>query len=75
MIFETKSGPVVLEAKVIVDCTGDGDTCLCRHHMKWVEEDSLTQPMTLLLMKIFRAAFEEYVRQNPDQEWCKGFRH
>jgi len=71
VIFETKSGPVVLEAKVIVDCTGDGDIAAYAGAPYEVgrEEDSLTQPMTLLfLMKNFqRAAFEEYVRQNPDQ--------
>lgn len=70
VVFETKSGPVVVEAKVIVDCTGDGDVAFYAGAPYEVgREDGAVQPMTLLFtMKGFqRADFERYVKQHPGQ--------
>lgn len=72
VIFETKSGPVVIKAKVVIDCTGDADIaafagapfCVGR------DEDGLVQPMTLifLMAEFNKAVFEGYVKAHPD-EW------
>jgi 2-polyprenyl-6-methoxyphenol hydroxylase-like FAD-dependent oxidoreductase len=71
VLFETKSGPVAIEAKVIVDCTGDGDIAAYAGAPYEIgrKEDRLTQPMTLLfLLKCFQPdQFREYVKQNPNQ--------
>ncbi len=71
VVFETKSGPVVVEARVIVDCTGDGDVAAYAGVPYEIgrEEDGLVQPMTLMFrMEGFkRARFAEYVREHPDQ--------
>ena len=71
VIFETKSGPVVIEAATIVDCTGDGDIAAAAgcDYAVGREEDGLTQPMTLMfrLARFKRPEFIEYVRQNPTQ--------
>ena len=71
VVFETKSGPVVLRAKVIVDCTGDGDVaalagCAFEYGRK---EDGLVQPMSLMfLMAQFEAAaLDGYCRTHPGQ--------
>lgn len=71
VVFESKSGPVVLRAKAVVDCTGDGDVAaragapfeIGRH------PDGLVQPMTLYfrMVQFQRAAFENYVHSHPDQ--------
>lgn len=71
VVFETKSGPIVIHARAIVDCTGDGDVAaqagapfdLGR------QEDRLVQPMTLMfrMAEFERAAFEAYVKKHPDQ--------
>lgn len=71
VVFETKSGPLVVRARVVIDCTGDGDIAargdapfeIGRH-------DGLTQPMTLMfrVVDFQRAAFEAYVRSHPG-EW------
>ena len=71
VILETKSGPVVLFAKVIVDCTGDGDIAAwsgAQYEIGRVE-DGLVQPMTLMfrVVDFQRNGFHGYVRQHPDQ--------
>ncbi len=76
VVFETKSGPVVIGATAVVDCTGDGDVAA------WAgapfqlgrEEDGLVQPMSLLfrMLEFERAAFEAYERAHPDQ-WRGDF--
>lgn len=71
VVFETKSGPVVIEAEVIVDGTGDGDVAAqagCAYEVGR-EEDGLTQPMTLMFrMARFRhGEFADFVRANPTQ--------
>jgi hypothetical protein len=71
VVFETKSGPVVVRARTIVDCTGDGDVAAragARYEIGR-ERDGLVQPMTLMfrMVEFQRAAFEAYVREHPDQ--------
>lgn len=72
VVFETKSGPVVVRAQVVVDCTGDGDVAAFAGAPFEVgrEADGLVQPMTLMfLMSGFaRSKFESYVKQHPE-EW------
>jgi glycine/D-amino acid oxidase-like deaminating enzyme len=71
VVFETKSGPVVLDADVVVDATGDGDLAAAAGAPYEVgrPEDGLTQPMTLMFrMGSFdRDEFARYVEQHPDQ--------
>lgn len=71
VIFETKSGPVLIEADVIVDCTGDGDIAAaagCEYEVGR-EEDGLVQPVTLMIRMVGfeHALFADYVRTHPDQ--------
>jgi hypothetical protein len=71
VVFETKSGPVVIHARVVVDCTGDGDIAASAGAPFEVgrQEDRLVQPMTLMfrMVEFERAAFETYVKEHPDQ--------
>jgi len=71
VIFETKSGPVVVRAHTIIDCTGDGDIAAFAGARFEVgrKEDGLVQPMTLMfrLAEFERTAFDEYIRAHPDQ--------
>lgn len=71
VVFETKSGPVVIEAKAIVDCTGDGDIAALAGASYEIgrDGDGLVQPMTLMFRMVGfeRPAFAEYVRENPTQ--------
>jgi len=71
VIFETKSGPLAIRAKVIVDCTGDGDVAVqAGAPCEIGRADGLAQPMTLMfrVTEFRRAAFDRYVRDNP-KEW------
>jgi hypothetical protein len=71
VVFETKSGPLVLKAKVIIDCTGDGDVAVqAGAPCEIGRADALVQPMTLMfrIEEFNRAKFETYVRDNP-KEW------
>jgi hypothetical protein len=71
VVFETKSGAVVIRAPVVIDCTGDGDVAVRAGATYDVgrEEDGLVQPMTLMfrITEFDRAAFVAYVKQHPDQ--------
>jgi hypothetical protein len=71
VIFESKSGPVVVKAKCFVDCSGDGDVACWAGAPFAVgrDEDGLTQPMTLYfrLMQVDLPGFEKYVTARPDQ--------
>jgi FAD dependent oxidoreductase len=71
VVFETKSGPVVVKARVVVDCTGDGDIAARAGAPFQVgrESDNLVQPMTLMfrMVEFERAAFAAYVKAHPDQ--------
>ena len=71
VVFETKSGPVVIRARVVIDCTGDGDVAARAGACYEIgrEDDRLVQPMTLMfrITEFDRAAFDAYVKQHPDQ--------
>ncbi len=71
VVFETKAGPVVVRAGVVVDCTGDGDVTAAAGAPFDVgrEEDGLVQPMTLMfrMVEFERPEFAAYVRDNPGQ--------
>ena len=71
VVFETKSGPIVVRARVVVDCTGDGDVAALGGARYEVgrNPDDLVQPMTLMfrVAQFDRAAFEAYVGSHPDQ--------
>lgn len=71
VVFETKSGPVVIDAGVVVDGTGDGDvaTACGAPYEIGRPEDGLVQPMTLMfrVADFARPDFADYVRAHPDQ--------
>ncbi|GGU92665.1 hypothetical protein GCM10010260_29240 [Streptomyces filipinensis] len=70
-VFETKSGPLVMDADVIVDCTGDGDIAAAAGAAYEVgrPEDGWTQPMTLMfrMVRFDHEEFTAYARAHPDQ--------
>jgi glycine/D-amino acid oxidase-like deaminating enzyme len=71
VVFETKSGPVVIRARVVIDCTGDGDVA-ARAGAPYLigrDDDQLAQPMTLMfrITEFERKRFEAYVERHPDQ--------
>jgi hypothetical protein len=71
VVFETKSGPLVIRAKATVDCTGDADVAVQAGTPTRVgRADGLVQPMTLMfrMAEFQRAAFEAYVKEHPG-EW------
>ena len=71
VVFETKSGPVAIEAQVIIDCTGDGDIAAAAGAPFDIgrEQDGQCQPMTLYFrMGDFKKEiFEKYVEDHPGQ--------
>jgi len=71
VVFETKSGPLVINARTVVDCTGDGDVAALAGAPFEVgrDGDGLVQPMTLMfrIAEFERAAFAAYREQHPDQ--------
>ena len=71
VVFETKSGPVVIQARAIVDCTGDGDIAAAAGSQFELgrDEDGLVQPMTLMfrIVEFDRPSFAAYAREHPDQ--------
>jgi hypothetical protein len=71
VVFETKSGPVVVSARVTVDCTGDGDIAAAAGAPFEVgrPSDGLVQPMTLMfrMVGVDTATFGNYVSEHPDQ--------
>jgi hypothetical protein len=71
VVFETKSGPTVVKAKTIVDCTGDGDVAALAGAPYEVgrDEDAMVQPMTLMFRMVgfHQKSFEAYVKRHPDQ--------
>jgi len=69
-IFETKSGPVVIRARVVVDCTGDADMAVqAGAPFEVGRADGLAQPMTLMfrMVEFQKAAFDQYVKAHPGQ--------
>ena len=71
VIFETKSGPLVIKAKAIIDSTGDGDIAVYAGAPYKIgrEMDGLVQPMTLMfrIVEFNRSRFEAYNKENPGQ--------
>ena len=70
VVFETKSGPLAIRAKVTVDCTGDADVAVHAGAPSEIgRADGLVQPMTLMfrIAEFQRAAFEAYVKEHPKQ--------
>lgn len=71
VVFETKSGPVVIDAEVVVDCTGDGDVAAAAGAPYEVgrDGDGLTQPMTMMfrMVEFDRSGFGRYVTEHADQ--------
>lgn len=70
-VLETKSGPIVVRAKTIIDCSGDGDIAAsagAKFHVGR-ESDGLVQPVTLMfrMVEFHKTAFDNYVKQNPSQ--------
>jgi hypothetical protein len=71
VVFETKSGPVAIDADVVVDGTGDGDVAAACGAACEVgrPQDGLVQPMTLMfrMVDFMRPKFSAYVHDHPDQ--------
>ena len=70
VVFETKSGPLVVRAKAMVDCTGDGDVAArAGATFEIGRDDGLVQPMTLMfrIVEFQQATFDRYVQENPGQ--------
>jgi hypothetical protein len=71
VVFATKSGPVVIRARAVVDCTGDGDVAALAGapYDLGRDPDALVQPMTLMfrMVDFERDLFAAYVEAHPDQ--------
>ena len=71
VVFESKSGPLVIKARMIIDCSGDGDVAAAAGAPYDVgrEGDGLVQPMTLYfrLAEFQKTAFENYIKKHPEQ--------
>ena len=71
VVFETKSGPVVIRARVVIDSTGDGDVAARAGAPYQIgrDDDGLVQPMTLMfrITDFERDGFDAYVKEHPDQ--------
>jgi FAD dependent oxidoreductase len=71
VVFETKSGPLVVRAHTVVDATGDGDIAARAGAPFEIGRagDGLVQPMTLMfrIADFERDAFLAYAREHPDQ--------
>jgi FAD-dependent oxidoreductase family protein len=71
VVFETKSGPLVVMARAIVDATGDGDVAALAGAPFEIgrADDGLVQPMTLMfrMVEFERNAFAAYRQAHPDQ--------
>ncbi|OHB49363.1 MAG: FAD-dependent oxidoreductase [Planctomycetes bacterium GWF2_41_51] len=71
VVFATKSGSVVISARVVIDCTGDGDIAVSAGADYEIgrNEDGRVQPMTLMFRmgEFDKHGFENYVRKNPGQ--------
>lgn len=71
VVLETKSGPLAIQPKVVVDATGDGDVAAAAGAPFGVgrKADGAVQPMTLMfrMVDFSSAGFGEYVAEHPDQ--------
>src|SRR6184192_1455642 len=69
-VFETKSGPLAIRARVTIDCSGDGDVAVQAGAPSEVgRADGLVQAVTLMcrVVECQRSNFEAYVAKNPKQ--------
>jgi glycine/D-amino acid oxidase-like deaminating enzyme len=71
VVFESKSGPQVIKASIVIDCTGDGDVAAAAGAPFEIgrSTDGRVQPMTVYFRMgdVDRNDFFEYVRSNPNQ--------
>jgi hypothetical protein len=71
VVFEGKSGPLLVKARAVVDCTGDGDVAALAGAPFEVgrDVDGLVQPMTLMfrMVEFEREAFAAYTKAHPGQ--------
>ena len=71
VVFETKSGPLVVRARAVVDGTGDGDVAARAGADYEIgrSKDGLVQPMTLMfrIVDFERELFKKYVADHPGQ--------
>jgi len=71
VVFETKSGPIVIKAHAFTDCTGDGDVAALAGASFDVgrDGDDTVQPMTLMfrMVEFERRAFAAYTKAHPGQ--------
>lgn len=71
VVFETKSGTILVRAGAVVDCTGDGDVAARAGAPFDIgrDADRLVQPMTLMfrMVDFQREGFRAYVDEHPDQ--------
>lgn len=71
VIFEGKSGPYIVEAKYVVDGSGDGDLAVMAGAGFEIgrEGDGRTQPMTLMfrIADFDKPRFDAYIAGHPDQ--------
>lgn len=71
-IFASKAGLIALEAKVVVDCTGDADVAYEAGVMTKTgrDQDGFTQPATLFFQVrgVNKAKVEEYRANNPEPD-------
>ncbi len=71
VVFETKAGPQLVLARMIVDATGDGDIAALAGAPYEIgrEADGQVQPMTLMFRmgEFEHAAFEEYIAAHKNQ--------
>ncbi len=71
VVFESKSGPYVIQAKAIVDASGDGDIAAKAGAKVEIGRpgDQLVQPVTLMFRigEFEREPFARFVRDHPDQ--------
>jgi ribulose 1,5-bisphosphate synthetase/thiazole synthase len=72
VVLETKSGPLVVQPRAVVDGTGDGDVAAAAgaEYAIGRKQDGLTQPMTLMfrMADFEREEFARYVKEHPG-EW------
>jgi hypothetical protein len=71
VVFETKAGPQLMRARMVVDATGDGDIAAVAGapYELGREADGQVQPMTLMFRmgEFEHAAFEEYITTHKNQ--------
>lgn len=71
VIFESKSGPLVIKSSIVIDCTGDGDVAAAAGapFETGRESDGHVQPMTVYFRMgdVNKNEFARYAEANPSQ--------